>query len=601
MHVRSGHEHRRRDRCQADRRLHVPVALVLGSGGLPARARRDLGAFVALPAAGSHSAPATHQMGELAFAVEVDADGVPHATCNRAPARAEVWHGLVFVNADLDALSLAETYPALEEICAEHPFEIGDRTPVALRRLPVAANWKIWVENASECYHCPTIHQHSFSDAYEVAHGVYEYRNEGKVLCQLTPPNAKGTRFGLAGQRVPLLVPVPVHVPADGRLLHERRTRPPDRRRVVLHGRRLVAPQPGPRSGRRGGVGRDVADDDAGGHRRGRDPAAEPPVRPRPARPSDAELRERDRALPPALLRGPARAVSRSFPACSIARSGCRRRSATRPTRRRCAGRRARRRRDRGRRLRRPVDGDPHQGARPGLRRRRAGAGRLRRRRRRAATAASRSRGGRSAGAGDAASGAEEALRLGTRLGRRGRTRSGASARSTGSTRTSATAAGSGRRRRRRSWARWDDAVGAAERLGAPTLERLEPEEVARRAGLAGAHRRRARPERRDRPAGAARARPARAWRGSCGVRIHEHSPRDATSTAASRPCCARASGALTADRVVIATNAWAAEHARAAHRAGRDLERHDRAPRDARSGWPRSAGPAARRSPTRS
>ena len=148
---------------------------------------------------GLAAAPATVQMGELTLTVEVDADGVPRATCNGAPARAEAWRGLVFVNADLDALSLGETYPALEEICAEHPFELGERMPVAPDGSPVAANWKIWVENASECYHCPTIHQHSFSDAYDVAHGVYEYRNEGKVLCQLTPPNEKSKRFGHAG------------------------------------------------------------------------------------------------------------------------------------------------------------------------------------------------------------------------------------------------------------------------------------------------------------------------------------------------------------------------------------------------------------------
>ncbi len=146
---------------------------------------------------GRAAAPASHQMGELSFAVEVDGDAL-HATCNGAPARAEVWHGLVFVNADRDALSFADTYPALDEICVDHPFEIGDRIPTASDAAPVSANWKIWVENASECYHCPTIHKHSFSDAYDVAHGVYEYRNEGNVLCQLTPPNAKGERFGLA-------------------------------------------------------------------------------------------------------------------------------------------------------------------------------------------------------------------------------------------------------------------------------------------------------------------------------------------------------------------------------------------------------------------
>ena len=250
--------------------------------------------------------PRRHQLGELAFSVDVAADGVPHATCNRAPARAEVWHGLVFVNADLDALSFAETYPALEEICAEHPFEIGDRTPVASGGSPVAANWKIWVENASECYHCPTIHKHSFSDAYEVAHGVYEYRNEGKVLCQLTPPNAKGERFRLAGDEYRYWYLFPsTFLQMDDFYTSAGRVHPTGVESCITDGDSWLQPGLDPTA---------VAEWDEmwrmtmqGGHRRRRDPAAEPPVGPRPARSADAELRERDRAFPPALLRGPAR------------------------------------------------------------------------------------------------------------------------------------------------------------------------------------------------------------------------------------------------------------------------------------------------------
>ena len=148
---------------------------------------------------GVDAIPDGHRLGEQSFQVVFGADGEPVATCNGVPARAEVWRGLVFCNADLGARSFADTYPALEEICRDHPFEIGDRRPAPPAGSPVAANWKIWVENASECYHCPTIHKHSFSDAYEVAHGVYEYLNDGPVLCQLTPPNEKAKRFGLAG------------------------------------------------------------------------------------------------------------------------------------------------------------------------------------------------------------------------------------------------------------------------------------------------------------------------------------------------------------------------------------------------------------------
>jgi phenylpropionate dioxygenase-like ring-hydroxylating dioxygenase large terminal subunit len=139
--------------------------------------------------------------GRLNRAPRAEAEpGFDKADFSLVPVSVDTWGPLVWVNPDPHAPPLREAYPGFESLAAEHGMDFSGYTYHSRSSYSIPANWKVWVENASECYHCPTIHQHSFSDAYEVAHGVYEYRNEGKVLCQLTPPNAKGERFGLAGQ-----------------------------------------------------------------------------------------------------------------------------------------------------------------------------------------------------------------------------------------------------------------------------------------------------------------------------------------------------------------------------------------------------------------
>jgi putative aminophosphonate oxidoreductase len=103
----------------------------------------------------------------------------------------------------------------------------------------------------------------------------------------------------------------------------------------------------------------------------------------------------------------------------------------------------------------------------------------------------------------------------------------------------------------------WDSTVELLRDLGAPALELLEPEEVARRTGsdvhLAGVL-----------DPSAATVQPAKLTRGlrrvalELGVRIHEHSR--VTNLDRRSPAVLRTTaGAVTADRVVLATNAWAA------------------------------------------
>ena len=72
------------------------------------------------------------------------------------PVRAEVLHGLVFVDLSGEAAPLAEHVGALEERLAGH--RLGTLRRAAAITYDVAANWKAIVQNYSECLHCPGVH-----------------------------------------------------------------------------------------------------------------------------------------------------------------------------------------------------------------------------------------------------------------------------------------------------------------------------------------------------------------------------------------------------------------------------------------------------------
>ena len=68
----------------------------------------------------------------------------------------ETWQGFLFVNLDPNSESLAETFAPLDG-----KFDRWDIARLKMARrihYDVQANWKLLVENYSECYHCPLIH-----------------------------------------------------------------------------------------------------------------------------------------------------------------------------------------------------------------------------------------------------------------------------------------------------------------------------------------------------------------------------------------------------------------------------------------------------------
>ena len=144
----------------------------------------------------------------------------------------------------------------------------------------------------------------------------------------------------------------------------------------------------------------------------------------------------------------------------------------------------------------------------------------------------------------------------------------------------------------------WDGVMATCRELGVMPFEEWTTEETVRRSGtdrhLAGLF-----------EPSAAVVQPARLVRGlrrvalELGVRIHEGT-RVTKLDRRSPAVLHTAGGVVTADRVVIATNAWAVGLARAAHAPRRHLERHRRDRARSRPGWRRSAGRGTSASATR-
>ena len=72
------------------------------------------------------------------------------------PVKLETWAGFMFINFDPDSISLASFLGDLPERMA--PYNFADMVCVRRAEYDLDCNWKIYVENAMEAYHVPTVH-----------------------------------------------------------------------------------------------------------------------------------------------------------------------------------------------------------------------------------------------------------------------------------------------------------------------------------------------------------------------------------------------------------------------------------------------------------
>ena len=119
------------------------------------------------------------------------------------PLKLELWAGFIFINLDPDAGPLNDYLVDLPEVLASYNFD----TMVCVRRkeYTLEANWKIYVENAMEAYHVPTVHRSTLSRQK----GVFPTVEESKGQWMALHKEHEGTRALLTGDtgfpRIPTL------------------------------------------------------------------------------------------------------------------------------------------------------------------------------------------------------------------------------------------------------------------------------------------------------------------------------------------------------------------------------------------------------------
>lgn len=117
------------------------------------------------------------------------------------PLAVDSWRGFAWANPDPDAAPLLDLNPELEQILADRSIDFAGYDYFQRDVTQVDANWKLWVENAAECYHCPSVHTQSFADAWDVSPDEFELVTTGNVSVQIGKPNASSRRFPGAQNR----------------------------------------------------------------------------------------------------------------------------------------------------------------------------------------------------------------------------------------------------------------------------------------------------------------------------------------------------------------------------------------------------------------
>ena len=70
----------------------------------------------------------------------------------------ETFHGFIFVNLDNNALPMDDWYPGVRAELGEYVPQIDTLEPLEWVEIPNRCNWKVSVENYSECYLCSLNH-----------------------------------------------------------------------------------------------------------------------------------------------------------------------------------------------------------------------------------------------------------------------------------------------------------------------------------------------------------------------------------------------------------------------------------------------------------
>jgi|SRR5579864_1355824 len=106
-----------------------------------------------------HSWTYDSREGNLIVAPNVPEDsGLDKTRFSLFPLRVETWAGFIWINANANAQPMAECFGLPASYVYYERYRVGELGLGKLLTYEVNANWKIVMDNAYECFHCPHIH-----------------------------------------------------------------------------------------------------------------------------------------------------------------------------------------------------------------------------------------------------------------------------------------------------------------------------------------------------------------------------------------------------------------------------------------------------------
>lgn len=111
-------------------------------------------------------------------------DGFDKSTVCLTQVRSEEFLGFLFVNLDPDAAPMEEWFPKARAQLEEWVPNWSDLKPLEWVEIPENCNWKVSVENYSECYHC-TLNHPTFANGV-VRPETYDIQPQGMCLRHTT-------------------------------------------------------------------------------------------------------------------------------------------------------------------------------------------------------------------------------------------------------------------------------------------------------------------------------------------------------------------------------------------------------------------------------
>ena len=110
--------------------------------------------------------------------------GIDTSSIKLTPVNLEIMHGFIFVNLSSDAKPMDEWFPQVRKQLKDHVPQIDSLKPLEWIEIPEKCNWKVSIENYSECYHCPLTHQ-TFSTGI-IKPETYDIQPQGYCLRHTT-------------------------------------------------------------------------------------------------------------------------------------------------------------------------------------------------------------------------------------------------------------------------------------------------------------------------------------------------------------------------------------------------------------------------------